>query len=78
MVAKKPGEPSSLSLERTRRRQLAAEEGARTMAEVEMQAIAVRKNMQRLRALRLAKEAEAPAAQPPKRAAPAKKPRRQA
>jgi hypothetical protein len=37
---------------------LAAEEGARAMVDVEQKAVAVRKNMERLRALREAKEAE--------------------
>jgi hypothetical protein len=37
---------------------LAAEEGARAMADVEQKAIAVRKNMARFRALREAKEVE--------------------
>ena len=34
------------------------EEGARAMADVEQEAVAVRKNMERLRALREAKEAD--------------------
>lgn len=38
---------------------LAAEEGARAMEEATKEAIAVRKNMARLRELRLAKEATA-------------------
>ena len=37
---------------------LAAEEGARAMDEATKEAVAVRKNMARLRELRLAKEAE--------------------
>ncbi|MBR0794207.1 hypothetical protein JQ615_02270 [Bradyrhizobium jicamae] len=46
------------SLARAERQRLAAEEGARAMAEVERDAIAVRKNMERLRALREARDAE--------------------
>jgi hypothetical protein len=42
---------------------LAAEEGARAMEETTKEAIAVRKNMTRLRELRLAKEASAIRAQ---------------
>jgi hypothetical protein len=38
---------------------LAAEEGARAMEEATKEAVAVRKNMARLRELRLAKEASA-------------------
>ena len=40
------------------RQRLAAEEGARAMADVERSAATIRKNMDRLRALRQAKEAE--------------------
>ncbi|MHC2255324.1 hypothetical protein [Bradyrhizobium embrapense] len=58
MTASKPA-PSPASLERAERQRLAAEEGARAMAEVERDALAVRKNMERLRALREAREAEA-------------------
>ena len=39
-------------------RDLAQEEGVRAMADIEQRAMALRKNMQRLRALREAKEAE--------------------
>jgi hypothetical protein len=35
------------------------EEGVRAMADIEQRAVAVRKNMERLRALRQAREAEA-------------------
>jgi hypothetical protein len=58
MVAKKSVEPSPESIARAKRQRLAAEEGARAMADVEQRAIAVRKNMERLRALRQAREAE--------------------
>jgi hypothetical protein len=40
------------------RRQIAAEEGAKAMADTDQRAAAIRQNMARLRALRLAKEAE--------------------
>ena len=58
MAGKKPVEPSPESVARANRQRLAAEEGARAMADVEQKAIAVRKNMERLRALRQAREAE--------------------
>jgi len=58
MASKKSAEPSPESIARANRRRLAAEEGARAMADVEQMAIAVRKNMERLRALREAREAE--------------------
>ena len=57
MSAKKLAEPSPESIARSNRQRLAAEEGARAMADVEMQSIEVRKNMVRLRELREAKEA---------------------
>ena len=58
MAGKKSAEPSPESIARANRQRLAAEEGARAMADVEQKAIAVRKNMERLRALRQAREAE--------------------
>jgi hypothetical protein len=58
MADKKTADPSPESIARANRQRLAAEEGARAMADVERQAIAVRKNMERLRALRQAREAE--------------------
>jgi hypothetical protein len=51
-------EPSPESIARANRQRLAAEEGARAMADVERSAASIRKNMDRLRALRQAKEAE--------------------
>jgi hypothetical protein len=68
MAGKRPAEPSPESIARANRQRLAAEEGARAMADVEREAIAVRKNMERLRALREAKvteEAATQAALPP-------------
>jgi len=57
MTARKPT-PSPASLARADRQRLEAEEGARAIAEVERDATAIRKNMERLRVLREAKEAE--------------------
>jgi hypothetical protein len=59
MAGKKSGDPSPESVARANRQRLAFEEGIRAMADVEREATAVRKNMDRLRALREAKEAEA-------------------
>ena len=50
MNAKKPLEPSAEAIARSDRKRLAAEEGAQALADVERQAIEVRKNMARLRA----------------------------
>jgi hypothetical protein len=58
MAGKKPAEPSPENIARANRQRLAAEEGARAMADIEQKAIAVRKNMERLRALREVREAE--------------------
>jgi len=58
-MATKPQQLSPTSLARADRQRIAAEEGARAMAEVEREALAVRKNMERLRALREARDAEA-------------------
>jgi hypothetical protein len=63
MAGKKPTELSPESIARANRQRLAAEEGARAMADVEQKAIAVRKNMERLRGLREAREAEQPETQ---------------
>lgn len=57
MSARKSAEPSPDSIARFNRKRLAAEEGARALADVERQAIDVRKNMARLRELRETKEA---------------------
>lgn len=56
MSARKSAVPSSEAIARSDRQRLAAEEGARAIADVERQAIEVRKNMARLRKLREAKE----------------------
>ncbi|WP_300159033.1 transcriptional regulator [Bradyrhizobium sp.] len=57
MSARKSAEPSPEVIARSNRRRLAAEEGVRALADVERQAIDVRKNMARLRGLREIKEA---------------------
>jgi hypothetical protein len=67
MADRKPAEASPESIARANRQRLASEEGARAMAEIQQQGVAVRKNMERLRALREAREsgeATAQAAQP--------------
>lgn len=58
MVSRKLAEPSPSSVARANRQRLAREEGARAMADVEQRATAIRKNMDRLRGLREAKEAQ--------------------
>jgi hypothetical protein len=52
-------DPSPAQTARENRLRLAKEEGARAMEEAQRQSLAVRKNMDRLRELRLAKEADA-------------------
>jgi hypothetical protein len=66
MDGKKSSEPSPESIARAHRRRLDLEDGAHAVAEVERNAVAVRKNMHRLRALREAREMElrSPPAQP--------------
>jgi hypothetical protein len=56
MSAKRPAVPSPEGIARSNRQRLAAEEGAKAMADAEKQAVDVRKNMARLRELREAKE----------------------
>ena len=58
MTAKKSAEPSPQSIARAERQRVAMEEGARVMADIAQEAIALRKNMERLRALREARETE--------------------
>jgi len=72
MAGKKSSSPSPESIARANRQRIAAEEGLQAMAEVERQALAVRKNMERLRALRQAKEAETIQDEPAAGKAPAK------
>lgn len=57
MSASKSTVPSPETVARSARRLLAAEEGVRAIADVERQAVEIRKNMARLRELREAKEA---------------------
>jgi len=57
MSPRKSAELSPEGVARFNRKRLAAEEGARALADVERQAIDVRKNMARLRELRETKEA---------------------
>jgi hypothetical protein len=64
MATRKSAEPSPESIARLNRQRLASEQGAQAMADIEQEAIAVRKNMERLRALRQAKEAAEAGAQP--------------
>lgn len=58
MAGRKSAEPSPESIARANRQRLAVEEGARAMTDIEQKSVAVRKNMERLRALRQAREAE--------------------
>jgi hypothetical protein len=51
--------PSAEKAARLERRRLAAEDGSKALQEVAEHSVAVRENMARLRALRLAKETEA-------------------
>ena len=78
MAGKNSGNPSPASIAKANRQRFAAEEGARAIAEVEQRAAAVRKNMERLRLLREARDAEAvsEAASNPLPTAPAKSSRR--
>ncbi|MEH6951209.1 hypothetical protein V4R08_07650 [Nitrobacter sp. NHB1] len=69
-MTKSPPSPSQLA--RNERMRLAAIEGAKARSDIEARDVAVRKNMERLRALRMAKEAEE-AAQPKPVKAPARK-----
>jgi len=80
MAGKRSAEPSPESIARANRQRLAAEEGMRAMADVEKNAAAVRKNMERLRALRVARQAEEDAEAKTRIAAPvaAKKKRKTA
>jgi hypothetical protein len=73
MATKKPAEPSPESIARANRQRLAVEQGAQAMADIEQQAVAVRKNMERLRALREAKQAAEAGTQPAGPAAAKKK-----
>ncbi len=68
--------PTASQLARNERIRTAAIEGAKARAEIEARDIAIRKNTERLRALRLARESEAPApAKPVKTAKASRKPK---
>ncbi len=73
-MSSKPSNPAQVA--RLEKQKIASTEGAKALADYEAGAVAVRKNMERLRALRLAKEAEdaarTPASVPVKRKAAAK------
>ncbi|RTL55327.1 MAG: hypothetical protein EKK40_00865 [Bradyrhizobiaceae bacterium] len=56
---------SEQQIARAEKQRIARTEGAKVMAEIEKDAVAVRKNMERLRALRLAREAEEAKNAPP-------------
>jgi hypothetical protein len=62
MSGKRDSEPSPESVARANRRRLASEEGVRAMADIAQGAANVRKNMERLRSLREARDALEPAA----------------
>lgn len=51
-------QPSAFQIARTERMRIASKEGAEARAALAAKDIAIRKNMDRLKALRLAKEAE--------------------
>jgi hypothetical protein len=76
MVSRKLAEPSPATVARANRQRLAREEGVRAMADVEQRAIAIRKNMERLRALREAKEEQEVVARPELSEVPKKKRRK--
>jgi hypothetical protein len=78
MADSKSAELSPEKIARANRQRLALEEGAKAMADVEREAVAVRKNMERLRALREAREAEEAKTQSSLSPAPKKKSRRPA
>ena len=75
MADRKSSEPSPESVARSNRQRLAQEEGAKAMADVARDSVAIRKNMDRLRALRKAREAELAASPQAEPSAPAKKKR---
>jgi hypothetical protein len=73
MVSRKSAEPSPERIARANRQRLAQEEGVRAMADVEQKAVAIRKNMERLRALRQARETQEASIQSALPAIPKKK-----
>lgn len=78
MTSKAPKIQTPEQLARLEKQRVARIEGEKAMAQVDKQSVDVRKNMERLRALRLAKEAEDALNPPPvvakkKKVAPKKK-----
>jgi hypothetical protein len=63
-MTSRSGDPSPTQLARANRMRLAVEEGARAMEDATKSAIAIRKNMARLKELRLAREEAAMREQP--------------
>jgi hypothetical protein len=73
-------QPTISQLDRAERMRIAAQAGAEARAHFQAQDIAIRKNMEKLRAMRLAKEAEdaanaAPEGAPKQRATKKRRPR---
>lgn len=58
VTSRRDATPSPESIARANRRRLASEDGARAMIDIEQRAVAVRKNMERLRAVREARDAQ--------------------
>lgn len=70
-MSSKPSNPNQIA--RLEKQKIASTEGAKALADYEAGAVAVRKNMERLKALRLAKEAEEAARAPAATASTKKK-----
>lgn len=64
MTNKRSASPSPESIARADRQRIAFEEGLKAMADIEQEAVAVRTNMARLRALREANESKTRAMEP--------------
>jgi hypothetical protein len=73
-MVKATGNPSAEQVAKAERQRLAKEDGARAIDDVARSAAAIRKNMARLRELRLAKEAQEPASSPKGKSAPSRRP----
>jgi hypothetical protein len=70
MVRKTIGAPSAEQVAKAERRRLEKEDGARAIQEVAANAVTVRKNMTRLRELRLAQQAQERVSRPQMKARP--------
>jgi hypothetical protein len=57
LISMKRFNPNAESIARANRQRFAREEGARAIADIQQQATAIRKNMERLRSLREARDA---------------------